>query len=67
MEAQPGDVIVVESERVAQPGRRAVVEEGIRRRDDCHLSREAVAEAPCARTGPRSCCSSGAGVLLRNS
>jgi hypothetical protein len=30
MGAQPGDVIVVESERAAQPGRRGVVEEVLR-------------------------------------
>jgi Domain of unknown function (DUF1918) len=35
MEAQPGDVIVVESERVAQPGRRGVVEEVLREEPPC--------------------------------
>jgi hypothetical protein len=35
MEAQPGDVIVVESERVAQPGRRGVVEEVLREEPSC--------------------------------
>ena len=35
MEAQPGDVIAVESERVAQPGRRGVVEEVLREEPPC--------------------------------
>jgi hypothetical protein len=35
MEARPGDVIVVESERVAQPGRRGVVEEVLREEPPC--------------------------------
>jgi hypothetical protein len=35
VEAQPGDVIVVESERVAQPGRRGVVEEVLREEPPC--------------------------------
>ncbi|MGH3031045.1 MAG: DUF1918 domain-containing protein [Gaiellaceae bacterium] len=35
MEAQPGDVIVVESERVAQPERRGVVEEVLREEPPC--------------------------------
>jgi translation initiation factor IF-1 len=46
MEAQPGDLIVVESERVAQPARRGVVEEVLQeepprfrvRWDDGHTS-----------------------------
>lgn len=46
MEAQPGDLIVVESERVAQPGRRGVIEEVLKeeppryrvRWDDGHTS-----------------------------
>ncbi len=35
MEAQPGDAIVVESQRVAQPGRRGVVEEVLREEPPC--------------------------------
>jgi hypothetical protein len=46
LEAQPGDVIVVESERVAQPARRGVIEEVLQeepprlrvRWDDGHAS-----------------------------
>jgi hypothetical protein len=35
MGAQPGDVIVVESERAAQSGRRGVVEEVLREEPPC--------------------------------
>jgi hypothetical protein len=35
VEAQPGDAIVVESERVAQAGRRGVVEEVLREEPPC--------------------------------